>query len=100
MKIDGNTIKFKSNLHFYNLERKGIKPNTVRILEEEEGLEIDKWQKKGFIDGNVYRYIEISFLPENRFFIRTLTWVGKIGVFLGKEIWMFCWKPEQINMKG
>ena len=94
MKIDGDTIKFRSDFYFYNLEERGVKPNTVRILDVGEGLKVDEWQKTAFINGSVYRYIEISFVPKNKSFKRRIIWVGRLGNLLGKEIWMFCWKHD------
>jgi len=87
MKIEDDTIKFKSDPYFYALEKDGIKPNTVRILERNEGIEVDKWRNSPFIR---YRYIKIS--CGDKSFNRKLKWFGKLGELLGKEIWMFCWK--------
>lgn len=36
MKIEGDTVIFKSDLVFYQKEQKGTKPNTVRILSQSE----------------------------------------------------------------
>ena len=42
MKIEGDTIIFKSAPDFFQKEQKGIKPNTVRILSELEEEELYK----------------------------------------------------------
>jgi hypothetical protein len=42
MKIDGDTVIFKSASVFYQKEQKGIKPNTVRILSQPEEEQLYK----------------------------------------------------------
>lgn len=45
MKIIKNVIYFKSYPEYYDKEVSGIKPNTVRIVDEEEDIEIQEFSK-------------------------------------------------------
>ena len=91
MEIRDNTVKFKSNYYFYGLEKRGVKPNTLRILDRYDSLEVEEWRNKIF-EGSRDKYIEIFSTPKDGRFRRRLTWCGKIEELFGKEIWMFCWK--------
>ena len=100
MKIDGDTIKFKSESYYYDIEQRGLKPNTLRVLNKKEGIDVNKWSA-----GNPL-YIEISVNAElgsiaaftlSTPFKKNLVWLGKVGDFLGKEIWMFCWEHEDME---
>ena len=42
MKIEGDTVLFKSTPPFFQKEQSGLKPNTVRILSEPEAEQLDK----------------------------------------------------------
>ena len=42
MKIEGDTVLFKSAPEFFQKEQKGIKPNTVRILSQPEEEQLYK----------------------------------------------------------
>ena len=86
MQIEGDTIKFKSDAGFFSIEEMGWKPNTIRILDKNEITKINAWW-----GSNNYHYIEIT-STGGKSFKRTLTWIGKLDDFLGKEIYMFCWK--------
>ena len=89
MKIDGDTIKFKSDHRFFGLENSGVKPNTIRILDVDDAIAVEEWKEK-----HSSGFIEISYGWEFSF-KRELIWFERIGVLFGKEIWLFCWKNEK-----
>jgi len=100
MKIEGNTITFKSWPHNYKLEKRGLKPATVRILtNDEEQAAVHAFS------GNYYLFRHIN-TPrpkirivvagtEKAYFERELLSIEKVGEILNAEIWLFCWRHEE-----
>ncbi len=84
MKIDGDTIIFKSNRKEFDVEESGEKSNTVRIL---DGDELDKLKQS-----TTPKHIRIICAnnPE-QMFTRRLTNIMKIGELLGAKILIFSW---------
>ena len=84
MRIEGNTVIFRSTPSMYEVEENGKKPNTVRILDDDETLlvatigkdltriRIERWGHRGFT--------------------RELTDISKIGELLGKSVYVFSWR--------
>ena len=103
MKIEGDTIVFKSWPHWYKLEKKGIKPATVRQVAGEE-----KEAVSAFL-GNYYLFrhkdtpkpkieiwnADIDRQSEQQHFTRELLSGEKIGELLDADIYLFCWRHEE-----
>jgi len=88
MRIEGNTVIFQSMPVMYEKEESGVKPNTVRILEFHEEVELMKASER-------LTHIQIRESYHNSKFIRELTDVSKIGELLGKSVYIFSWRHEE-----
>lgn len=91
MRIEGDTLVFKSSVEYFSFERDGTKPNTVRLIPPEEWDLLDDWL--GLPDDHpVFIRIE-SMLGES--FTRELTYLSDLGNILGSHLVIFCWRhPE------
>jgi hypothetical protein len=101
MKIEGDTIVFKSWPHWYKLEKKGIKPATVR-----QAAGAEKEAVRAYLD-NYYLFrhgntpkprIEIRNVDPERadeHFRRELLSGELIGEILDSELYLFCWRHEE-----
>jgi len=89
--VDDNTVVFKSEPYFYELEERGLKPNTVRLLDEEDARLFDEWM----MDVDEIQYIEIrNKRYSQEWFRRKLTDVSIIGEICGKYLVVFSWRHE------
>lgn len=92
MKIEGDTIIFKSEEHFFALEKSGKKPNTTRIL---------SYKEYGFIEANKTQIKKIRILEvlikntEQQSFERELTDISYLGAFLGHILVAFLWRHKE-----
>jgi len=88
MKIECNHIYFKSIPEFYDKEKSGRKPNTIRY----PGSALEKTQFEQFekyFGNTLYAFITITNTLNPEFtFSRTLT-----DIFHYKSMWVFSWKP-------
>ena len=85
MRIEGNTVIFRSEPSMYEKEERGVKPNTVRILDFcEVSQVIENWEE--------LKYIRIEERGHNRSFTRKLTDITDIGELLGKNMFVFSWR--------
>ena len=95
MKIEEDgTVVLKSKTHFFELERDGLKPNTVRILT------YDEWQELGGgVDVNNEIRIECVRANVNDAcfdpFTRTLTSIVQIGELCGHYLVVFSWRHRE-----
>ena len=88
MRIEGNTVIFRSEPSMYEVEENGKKPNTVRILDFcETSQVIENWDK--------LTHIRIEERGHNRSFTRELTDITDIGELLGKNMFVFSWRNEE-----
>ncbi len=87
MKIEGNTVIFRSTPSMYVKEESGVKPNTVRILDFCEVCTL--LRTKGKIE-----YIRIEESGTERSFTRELTDITDMGEILGKSIFVFSWRHD------
>jgi hypothetical protein len=86
MKIDGNTVVFRSRREAFVVEASGDKSNTVRLLDADEIMEIDTPPKR----------IRIVCADDpDRMFTRRLTNVMKIGEILGLGMFVFSWSSVE-----
>ena len=90
MKIDGDTIFFKSTPDFFYREEEGKKPNTTQVISEKEWYELVEMDAKEEI-----RYIKVEHpqVPESNF-TRELTDVCIVGDILGFYLVVFSWKHK------
>lgn len=90
MKIQNNTIYFKSNPLFFWREITGSKSNTIRMLTPDENEELIS-----FVEYNKYKYINICRSDDTRKeFTRAITDISKIGELLGNTIYVISWRGE------
>jgi len=86
MKLDRDTVSFKSLTKWYNLEESGKKPNTVRWLDAKEYSELV---------ARPPNRIRIKTADHTRSFSRILKWWGVLDEYPGKDLVrylvMFCW---------
>lgn len=94
MKIDGNTITFKSIDDFYFKEKAGIKPNTVRFLEDwDEITEMENFE----IDlENEVKYITIqNKISPHLNFKRQIRDISRIYTTPQMWVWIISWFHEE-----
>ncbi len=84
MRIEGNTVIFRSMPSMYEKEESGVKPNTVRILDDDEALPI-------MTMGDNLTHIRIE-MWKGKGFTRELTDISVAGRLLGKTIYIFSWR--------
>ena len=97
--VDENgTVVFTSTPYYFNLEQRGLKPNTVRLLTYGQMQQV---RPENEIVGIVHiRKIRIvcseerieSYCPHP--FERELTSIVKIGELCGHYLFVFSWKHE------
>ena len=88
MRIEGNTVIFRSYPSMYEVEESGVKPNTVRILDFcETSQVIENWDK--------LTHIRIEEVGHDRSFTRELTDITELGELLGKDVFVFSWRHEE-----
>lgn len=92
MRIENNTIFFKSESDFFRLEKMGKKSNTVRILGYEEytkAVNVKAPINRIHITNKYMRDTE----PDS--FERTLTDISHVGEVLGQIMMVFSWRHEE-----
>ena len=102
MKIEGDTIVFKSWPHNYAVEKSGKKPCTVRVIPSSElSNELYSFLEENFdYNGvaNAEPKIRIVRTGENPAeFERQLLYADEIGDLAGSNIYLFCWRHEEAN---
>jgi len=104
MKIKGETIEFfTANPIYLMLEASGDKPNTERLLDEEEEQELMiwlditgmAWVNRGTEKLIIIKSIDAKFTM-GEYAMRRLTSVVKVGSLLGRSLWVFSWDPEEV----
>jgi hypothetical protein len=80
---DGTTIIFRSTSEWFELERSGLKPNTIRLLDKAEYdlLTIADCRKVRIA------HVDDAYPP----FTRDITFAGRLDWVLGKVLYMVCW---------
>ena len=87
MRIKGDTLYLRSAPDWWELERDGSKPNTVRILDQDEVREIA---------GAEIRYVVMENLAGGKTFTREVIGLWNLGGVLGKTLFMVCWRhPDE-----
>ncbi len=85
MRIERNTIIFRSTPSLYEKEESGKKPNTVRILDDDaEALPV-MMGKEDLTHIRIERW-------DHHGFTRELTDISVVGRLLGKTICVFSWR--------
>jgi hypothetical protein len=94
MKIDGNKIIFKSIDDFYFKELAGIKPNTVRFVEDsDEMLAIADFAAD--LESET-KYIEIhNKISPHLYFKRCIRDISEIYRLPTMRVWIFSWFHEE-----
>ncbi len=90
MKIQNNTVYFKSTSVNYWKEITGHKSNTIRLLTPDENEEFISW-----VEYNKYKYITICRSDDTtKEFTRAISDITKIGELLGNTIYVISWRGE------
>ena len=97
MKIEGNTIIFKSFLWNYELEKSGKKPCTVRVIPNDERddymeFTIEYEHRGGNSRDKRIRIVKVD--DSTEFFERDITHIEQIGSVLYSELTLICWRHE------
>ena len=94
MKIEGNTITFKSNWNYYREEVSGDKPCTVRILNGDEWKQLHGLKTKFYAGAPARVRIVLSTEPDE-YFERDMSCISDLCGFSGYFVVMICWEnPE------
>ncbi len=91
MKIEGNTVTFKSKPDFFYREEEGKKPNTERLMSIAEFEDFKQRDREEEITQIKIAHTQV---PEAHF-TRSLTDVCVIGDLLGLLLVVFSWEHEQ-----
>ncbi len=83
MKRERDTLVFNSDAGWYELEARGVKPCTVRILSREEWREANVPHAKHI---RIHREGEAGTC-----FTRNITYIGSVGELLGSVVVVVCW---------
>lgn len=87
---NGTYIEFKSEPFFYTKEKCGTKPNTVRIVKDDELKELNTFQFQ-------LKKILIKNVDTDEYFVRELTDVSQLPGYEGEgEIFIFSWKSYKL----
>lgn len=86
MKIRGDLITFNSKSSFFSKEISGVKPNTVRVVNQDELVEIFNWWR-------IYQNhkIQINEVGSTGWFIRKVIDITEIGEVCGKYLVVISW---------
>ena len=90
MKIEEDTIIFKTEGYFFDKERDGRKPNTIRIITSEEAWQLQVKEPKRI------RIIEPA---RGEFFERDITDISCVGHSCGKPQFVFSWRCDSSTKK-
>jgi hypothetical protein len=103
MKIIGNSIEFFTADPIFALEASGDKPNTERLLNSEEEMELLEWlgiYGVAWVEKEEEKLIMIkstdSKFTLGEYTLHRLTSVVKVGALLGRSLWVFSWNPEEV----
>lgn len=90
MKIEGDFVEFKSDKKFFEKEKDGRKPNTVRILSEDEYRSLIEQKPKKIRVANT--------AIASEYFERDITDISVVGHIAGKNIAVISWllNPELV----
>lgn len=83
MKLENATVTFKTSAEWYELEREGAKPCTVRLMSEAEFLELAEYYP-------VRIHIQRG-EDEGTCFTRTGLGIYRVGDLLGQALVLICW---------
>jgi len=85
MRIEGDTIIFRSAPNWYEVEKSGEKPNTLRLLD---------WHEVTEIAGTDLRKVRIEKNDGKESFTRPVGRIFNLEPLLGKTLVMVCWSPR------
>ncbi len=84
MKLENATVTFKSTEAWYEIERQGYKPNTVRLMSPGDYLQLAEFDAT---------YITIQKGDdEGTCFTRTVKSIYQLGELLGTAVVIVCWE--------
>lgn len=94
MRIEGNTIFFKSIDDFYFKEKAGIKPNTVRFVDDSDEMKAVANFAADMESETLY--IEVcNKLSPNLSFKRTLRDISEVYRTSQMRVWLFSWFHDE-----
>jgi hypothetical protein len=104
MRIEGNTIVFRSYRGNYENEKSGIKPCTCRLIPPNEwdavcdfGYELAHQHRVG---AKVQKIRIVCQENKSEYFERKLTFVEMFGDVLYTRMVLFCWSHEEGSVLG
>jgi hypothetical protein len=86
MKLARSTVVFKSTAHWYEDERAGMKPNTVRLMSPAEFLMLAEYDP-------AHVRIELAGSDGATCFTRKIVRIYQLAELLGQALVMVCWDP-------
>lgn len=84
MRVEGDELIVKSDRDWYELERSGTKPNTVRLEDFREWSQIVHQAPK-------YIRVEASY-EDGTMFTRPISFMSEMASVLGKKLVIVCWR--------
>lgn len=97
MKLNKDSIEFKSDNVLFDVEKSGKKSNTERLLTRTEAKEVEDWLFFGKFPQEPKKIIIHSYdmqpnsASRHRRFTQELTDVRSVGKLLGFELYVFSW---------
>lgn len=84
MKLENATVTFKTSAEWYELERQGVKPCTVRLMSEAEFHELAEYDPTHIVvqKGD----------DEGTCFTRSGLGIYRVGGLLGQALVLICWE--------
>ena len=84
MKLENATVTFKSSEAWYEIERQGYKPSTVRLMSDAEWRDLAEYDPM---------YIAVQKGDdEGTRFTRTVKSIYQLGEMLGTAVVIVCWE--------
>jgi hypothetical protein len=84
LKLSDLTVTFKSSAEWYELERQGAKPCTVRLMSEAEAISLAEYDP--------LRICVQRGEDEGTCFTRTVQGIYRVGGMLGQALVLVCWE--------
>lgn len=91
---DGPLVVFKSVQDFFTIERNGNKPNTVRLLTEDEYTSRLDCARAALLAGEPATILIVNRDVPDQSFFRRLTSIEQVGALVGQFLWVLSWRHE------
>lgn len=88
MKLRRRIVTFKSTVQWFEVERQGLKPNTVRLMSPQEYLTLAEYDPSHIC-------IEMGGAQDFHRFTRRVRSIYCLAELLGQALVMVCWEHEE-----